>query len=192
MVLDVSFWKMESGNTVNWVGGTTKNDATKKSGGGERLVRERRRDNQLQAQERSCTGNQDQGGRGGGGQGGNGRADHCRRRSSVGAGGGGRHAGRKGEQVLPAVRNEVGGRREVLSQLWGQRTVETDSGFSKFKERFFRNFPANNVATGSFGFVLVYGFVWVRQWRHFIPPTVCLATGESGRISSPPSRRCTF
>ena len=34
MVLDVSFWKMESGNTVNWVGGTTKNDATKKSGGG--------------------------------------------------------------------------------------------------------------------------------------------------------------
>ena len=58
-----------------------------------------------------------------------------------------------------------------MSQLWGQRTVETDSGFSKFKERFFRNFPANNVATGSFGFVLVYGFVWVRQWRHFIRPT---------------------
>lgn len=34
MTLDVSFWKMVSGNTVNFVGGTTSKDKTKQPGGG--------------------------------------------------------------------------------------------------------------------------------------------------------------
>uniref|UniRef100_A0A7S2VWJ4 Uncharacterized protein n=1 Tax=Triparma pacifica TaxID=91992 RepID=A0A7S2VWJ4_9STRA len=34
LVFDVSFWKMESGNTVNFVGGTNENDKTKLGGGG--------------------------------------------------------------------------------------------------------------------------------------------------------------
>lgn len=40
LVFDVSFWKMEVGNTVNFVGGTTAADATKKGGGGRDWVLE--------------------------------------------------------------------------------------------------------------------------------------------------------
>ena len=34
LVFDVSFWRMETGNTVNFVGGTTHNEKTKQGGGG--------------------------------------------------------------------------------------------------------------------------------------------------------------
>ena len=34
LVFDVSYWKMECGNTVNFVGGATKKEKTKQSGGG--------------------------------------------------------------------------------------------------------------------------------------------------------------
>ena len=34
LVFDVSFWKMEVGNTVNFVGGTTANERTELEGGG--------------------------------------------------------------------------------------------------------------------------------------------------------------
>merc|ERR1711998_311832 len=34
LVFDVSFWKMEVGNTVNFVGGTTAREKTKQGGGG--------------------------------------------------------------------------------------------------------------------------------------------------------------